>query len=54
MFFLEFKKSVCDNHTKITVSGNLWTALKGFISRCTECFKYTKEVKLRWHRHQKL
>jgi len=48
MFFLNFK-----NHAKITLSGNLCTALKGFISRCTECFKSTKEVKIRWHRHQK-
>jgi len=32
----------------------LCTALKGFIKSGTECFKYTKEVKLRWHRHQKL
>ena len=35
-FFLNFKKSVCENHAKITVSGNLCTALKDYIRRCTE------------------
>jgi len=47
MFFFEFQKLVCENHAKITLSGNLCTALKGYIRRCTEWFKYTKEVKLR-------
>jgi len=50
---LEFEKNECENYTKTTVFDNLCTALKGFVRRCTECFKYTKEVKLRWHRHQK-
>jgi len=38
---------VCENNAKTEVSGNLGIALKSFIRKCIECFKYTKEVKLR-------